>query len=255
MRDGDVALGEQRDLCGFDLDDVGAEQLGAEDLLERRHRALAARRDEDVGVRRERPGSGQQVLVLVRALGEMRSDRDPEREAPAVHVERARVRRVGRDADAHEVALRHVRVRPLELPLGHARIGGEDLEVDDRAQPELGGCDCGRARERIVGGRRDPRRERVGDPAPRDREHLVEAELVLARDVRADPRSERLPVAEAGVDRVLEVRVCVDEPREDRRAVEVPLRPARLDRDDPPAVPAHARVAQRRPVDGEDPVG
>ena len=66
-----------------------------------------------------------------------------------------------------------------------------------------------------------PEREALGGPEPGDRLHLGAGRARLALDVRQDPRREREPVAEAGVDRVLEVRVRVDEARHDRGAREV----------------------------------
>ena len=54
----------------------------------------------------ERAGAVLEPLVLAVALGEVRADGDPERQALAVDLDRAGVRRVGRDADPDEVGLR-----------------------------------------------------------------------------------------------------------------------------------------------------
>ncbi len=70
-----------------------------------------------------------------------------------------------------------------------------------------------------------------------------------------DPGPERLAVAEAGVDRVLEVRVRVDEAGHDRRVGVVALGAARRHLDDPAALEAHEPALDRRPVDGQHPVG
>ena len=52
----------------------------------------------------------------------------------------------------------------------------------------------------VVGRGRDARRERVGNAAACDREHLARPEPGLALDVQLDPRPERQTVAEARVD-------------------------------------------------------
>ena len=57
-------------------------------------RPLARGRNEDVRGRRKRPGTVLEPLVLAVALRQVRPDGDPEREAVAVDLERARVRRV-----------------------------------------------------------------------------------------------------------------------------------------------------------------
>ena len=73
---------------------------------------------------------------------------------------------------------------------------------------------------------------------------------------RAEPVAEDLAVAEAGVDRVLEVRVRVDEARQDHRAFEDGARRGPVgDLDDPSVLPGDERVSQRRAVDREHPVG
>ena len=185
----------------------------------------------------------------------MRADRDAERQAPLVDGEGARVRSVRRDADPHERRLGDPVALLLELLRRERRVLREDLEVDDRAQPELGGRGRGGAGEAVVGGGGDARLQRVGDAEPREREHVLVVEEVLARGVGRDPRSERLAVAEARVERVLEVRVRVDEARDDHRVVEVRRRASRRDLDDLAALEADAAAGDRRPVDGQHPVG
>ena len=76
----------------------------------------------------------------------------------------------------------------------------------------------------------------------------------LARDVQPDPGDKREAVAEPGVDRVLEVRVAVDEAGDDHAPVEalaVPSSSAGADRGDPPVVsrsrPRRPRSARPRP--------
>ena len=62
----------------------------------------------------------------------------------------------------------------------------------------------------------DPGGEALGRAEPRDRLHLPGLDPGFPLDVDQDPRSERQPVAEARVHRVLEVRVRVDEAGKDR---------------------------------------
>ena len=95
MGDRDVGGREEPDLVLVDGDAVGAEKLRPEQLGERRDRPLAGRRDEHLGGGGERARAVQEPLVLAVALGEVGADRDPEREAEAVDLERAGVRRVG----------------------------------------------------------------------------------------------------------------------------------------------------------------
>ena len=143
----------------------------------------------------------------------------------------------------------------LELPFGHSRVVGEDLQVDDGAQAELVRGGGGDARVAVVRGGRDPGGERVGSAAARDPEHRLVVERALAQDVRGQPAAERLAVAEAGIDGVLEVRVRVDEARQDHRPVAMVVRASRCDFRDPPVLPTDESVPQRRAVDREYPVG
>ena len=72
----------------------------------------------------ERPGAVLEPLVLVGALGEVRADGDAERQAPAVDVDRAGVRRVRRDADPRRARVSSTRDRvSRELALGVRRVG------------------------------------------------------------------------------------------------------------------------------------
>ena len=159
-----------------------------------------------------------------------------------------------RDADPDERRLLDVCALLRPLPLRVGRVDGEDLEVDDRPQPGVRRGARGRAGEAVVGDGRDARAQRLERAEPGDREHVLRVELRLARDVRPDPRAERQPVAEAGVVRVLEVRVRVHEAGHDRRLGEVTLGAAGADLDDPPVLVADDAAFDRRPVDREDPV-
>jgi hypothetical protein len=159
------------------------------------------------------------------------------------------------DADAHELGLLHPRALLLELARGFGGIQREHLEVDDRPQPQLR---CGGRRrpgEAVVGGRRNPGAQRFEDAEAGDRGHFARLETVLPVDVRGDPRPERLPVAEAGVHRVLEVRVRIDEARDDRRIRVVPFCAASGDLDDRAVLVTDEAAFDRRPVDGQHPVG
>ena len=160
-----------------------------------------------------------------------------------------------RDADPDELVLAGGGAQPLEADGGGVRVGAEHLEEDDRPQAELPAGGRGGARVAVVGGGGDPGAERVGGAGAGDREHLVELEQVLPPDVRLDPRPERLPVAEAGIDRVLEVRVRVDEAGHDRGVREVALAAPPGHLDDTPVLVAHDPALDRRPADGQHPVG
>jgi hypothetical protein len=102
---GHVVLREERDLVGGHVDAVRAQQLGGEDLGQRRDGALAGRPDEHGGVDGHRPRPVLEPELLVCALGEMRADGDPERERPAVDLDAAGVGRVRRDPDPDELVL------------------------------------------------------------------------------------------------------------------------------------------------------
>src|SRR5204863_7828727 len=92
--------------------------------------------------------------------------------------------------------------------------------VDGRTETERGGRQVGRAGVARVADGRDTGAEALDRAEARDREVILEAEERLALHVRRDPLVEREPVAEAAVDGVLEVRVRVDETRDDCRAFE-----------------------------------
>ena len=139
------------------------------------------------------------------------------------------------------------------------RVGAERLEVDDRAQPEVGAGDRGRAAEGAVADRGHARAQRLGRAEPRDRDVLVEADPALALHVARDPgREVGEAVAEAAVDRVLDVRVRVDEPRQDRAALVARAGAElgrRADRRDAAVLDRHRAVLDRRALDRQDPVG
>ena len=128
-------------------------------------------------------------------------------------------------------------------------IVGEHLEIDRCAQAELGGGGRAGAGEAVVGRGRDPGAQRVGDAAGGRSRPCPPAEAALALDMRPEPRPERSAVAEARVDRVLEMRVRVDEARAGSRrrcggARHGPAPPRRSGR--PPSARARPRSAARR---------
>ena len=65
-----------------------------------------------------------------------------------------------------------------------------------------------------------------------------------------EPGAEGQAVAEPGVHRVLDVRVGVDEPRQDQRTVVVAFGATAVDRDDAAVLPGDAAVLDRR-ADGD----
>ena len=186
-----------------------------------------------------------------------------EAELPAggVHLARARVRGVRRDTEADQARDSPVPRSPASPRTGAARrrLAAEDLEVDDRAQAELRAGMRTRAAEGEVADGRDARAQALRGAEPRDRLHVGPLEPALPLDVQRDPRAEGEPVAEAGVDGVLEVRVRVDEARDDRRLRD-DARPRRARRSCPTAairavLDRERAVLDRLALHGEHPVG
>ena len=247
--DGNVVPREQLELVVGQLDAVRGDDLGSQQAggRETPDPGLAVGLDQELRHGPHGPFAALQPVELVLALVEVRHHRDAERKAGRVHLRRAGVRRVRRDADAHALGERGARVLELLLELPHrlVRIRAEDLQVDDRAQPELGARVRARAREGGVADGRDPGGEALRRPEPGDRLHLLAADPRLALDVEPEPGREGPAVAEAGVDRVLEVGVRVDEPREDRGVREV-LAPRRAPRSFPPPRSGRLRSPRRR---------
>ncbi len=105
-----------------------------------------------------------------------------------------------------------VRLEPLfEL----AVVGAEDLEIHDRAQSELGTRCCRRAAEAAVADGRDSRAKALQGSVSGDRVRGLLVDPPLPFDVQAEPGCEVEAIAEAGVHRVLDVAVGVDEARQD----------------------------------------
>ena len=225
----------------------------------RRMPGLPVRLDQELRHRPHRPVAALQPVELVLALVEVRHHRDAEGEAGGVDLGRAGVRRVRRDAGPHALRERGSRVLELLLVQPHRllRVRAEDLQVDDRAQPELGAGMCACARERRVADRGDPGSEALGGPEAGDRLHLVAVDPGLALDVGGEPGRERAAVAETGVDGVLEMGVRIDEARHDRgtgKPLALAERRRRPDRGDPAVLDGDRAPFDRGSFDGEHPV-
>ncbi len=132
------------------------------------------------------------------------------------------------------------------LQLVHAAAGvagplgllAEHLDRNQATKAELRRSHRRHAAKACVRDRRDSGPKALGRSQTCDREELVRSDTRLALDVGPEPGSERLPVPEAGVDRVLEVRVGVDEPRDDdavRKALPLAELGGGADGDDAPA--------------------
>jgi hypothetical protein len=163
---------------------------------------------------------------------------------------------VGRDTDAHSVG--EIGSDPLAVALeAIAQRAAEDLEVHDRAQSELSARDRGRTAEARVADSRNPRAETLERAEPRARFHLREADATFALGVDDDPVGEVESVAEAAVDRVLEMRVRTDEAGEDR-CVRITRALAdlgdRADRDDASVLDHNGAVFDRCAFDRQHPV-
>ena len=241
-------VGEELDLVLVEVDAMRGGDARSEEPPPARELAIAvggrARRPQRARARARPPAS---VSLSARCV----ATGSPSETASRYKLERRRVRRVRRDTEPDAVGERAGDAVAVRREARRHLLGAraEHLEVDDRAQAELGARGRGGAGVARVADGRDPRREALRDAEPCDRLHLVEREPGLALDVVREPRAEREPVAEARVDRVLEVRVRVDEARQDRRSLECrsrasAARPRRSVR--PPRRP---RVRERRPVD------
>ena len=143
----------------------------------------------------------------------------------------------------------------LERP---PHVGAEHLEVDDRPQAELRTRDRGRAAVTAVAHRRHARGEAFGRSELGDVDVCLPADARLPLNVQRDPlRKVAQPVAEAAVDRIFEMRMRVDEPRNDGRIVEAdPFAQlfGRADGSDAIVLDRNGATLDRRALDRQDPV-
>ena len=255
--DGDVACGEERDLGVVDLDAVGAEELRPEHRLERLDRALAGRRDEERGdlLRAGRGRAGATRSRSRSRRGECRPGRRARGRSGRCRASRCRARaarsRSGRAGSRRPARASHATAAPRRPDRRRRPRGRRSRAGRASATAVRGG-----AGEAVVGDRRDARAQAIRvRRAARPRACPPASSCALPRDVRRDPRAERHPVAEAGVARVLEVRVCaLTKPGTIAASVEVALGAAAADLDDAPVLEPDDAVLDRRPVDRQDPV-
>ena len=153
---------------------IGAEQpLGGEQP----DPGLAGRRDEE-----RRRGASSHRLRRRASRARQRSRRggspgQAELCAGAVHLDRARIRSMRRDADGDPIReQRRDRARAISWNvLERGRVTTEDLQVDDRAQARRGRRGRGGSREAAVADRRDARAQALVCADGRDRDHVVES--------------------------------------------------------------------------------
>ena len=200
-------------------------------------------------------------LLLGLAFGQVGRERERELGAGLVDVGRGGVRSVRGDP-GHEPVRKGAGDRLAELREAgerRLRVVPEDLQVDDAGEPELGARGRGGPREARVADRGDSRAEALRRAEARDRDRVALEQAPLAGDVELDPGRKREPVAEARVDRVLEVGVRVHERRDDDRVREGAPLAFELrggpDGDDAAVLDRHASVAHGRSLDRDDPVG
>ena len=257
----DVMLREQRDLVRLDDDAVRSEHARAEQALAREQ--ARSRRPgwiDEPGDRLPRPAAVEEIAHLRLALGDVRRNRQPELRACAVDGRRDAVGRVRGNAEHHPVVevRRGARAKLFELRQRLVGIGPEHLEIGDAAEPQLVHRHGRRAAEAAVSDRRDPGAQALGGAEPCDRHVLVPTDPALSVSVQPDPLGEvgqRIP--EAGIHRVLEVRVRIDERRDDHRVV-VKRPPAELvgvaDVGDASVLDHYGPVLDRRALDRHDPI-
>jgi len=145
----------------------------------------------------------------------------------------------------------------LESLDDRAVVIAKDLEEHDPAKTHVRARGrCG-ATEAAVTDCRDSRAEAFERPEASDRLHVIEIDPCFSLHVERDPGTEREPVAESGVRRVLEMRVGVDETGENH-CVAVMLSRAELrgraDLNDGAILEGHGSVADRRSLHRNHPV-
>ena len=191
-------------------------------------------------------------LDLGLALGEVRADREARARPRLPELERRGVRRVRRDPEPDAVRQRAgdaVAVR-REARLHLLGPGPEDLEVDDRPQPELGAARRGGARVAAVADRGDarrrgtrPRRAARPPPSPRASSRALRSMWSASQAPKGSPSPKPAYTAYSRCE------CALTKPGQDRRALEVALargpgRPRRSGR--PPRRRARPGAAGRR---------
>jgi hypothetical protein len=274
----DAAAGERdgRDVAleqAHAVDEQRARVVQHAEALEQLDGRARARRDGDAAPAQpvgERAAALRHEVGLELALGDV--DRHRQALAPCVLRRRAeervrdRVRRVRRDAEAHEGRLARAQAADLLHELRHRRlalrgIGAEDLLEHDAAHPPFEHRVEGDAGVAGVGVGRDAGAQPLGDPLPRPVEQIVARQHGALRGRETeDPVAEAEPLEEAAHGGELEVAVRVDEPRHEERLAELVVLArrravARSDvRDAAVGVDGDGRVAHRRRGDGQDPL-
>ena len=262
MRDPGLRGDEHAELLVVDDDAMRRDDVPAEQVVrsQQARPGRARRLDEKVAIPTPRPFAAQDVGDLRRTLGDVGRDRQAELCARLVELERHGVRRVGRDTGPHAVGERVL--GPIADPgemLERARnVRSEDLQVHGRAQAQLRAGNGCSAAVTAVPDRRHARAEAQSRTEARDVDVLLPADLGLPLHVERDPlRKVAQPIAEAGVHRVFEMRVRVDEARQDDRVLvadtgsELVRRP---DRGNPAVLDRDRAALDRRPLDRQHPV-
>ena len=192
--DGNVVLREERDLLRVDLYAVGGDDSRRQEppARERPDAAFPQRRRNLSCERLPWSGARREPLELVGALVQMGCEREVALETCGVELRRAGVGSMGRDAQTDAVGevmldtAAVVRESAVEL----RRVRSEDLEVDDRAQPEFGAGGDGGAAEAAVSDRGDARAQTLGRADPRNGDVLVPVDPALSFGVQPDPLRE-----------------------------------------------------------------
>src|SRR4029079_16678057 len=142
---------QARDLLLVDMDAVRRDEVAAEEpeRVEHPRAGRAGGLDEELGEAGPRAAAVHQVVELGTALGDVRRDREAQAGGGLVDGRRSGEGCVRRDAGADEVPERRpgALVASVEELERFGWIRPEDLQVDDRAQPEARARDGGRAAE------------------------------------------------------------------------------------------------------------
>ena len=204
------------------------------------------------------PEPSRKVVDLVVGLGQVCDHRDLELVGGSIELRGDRIGRVRRDSEPNTGVENRLQLANAPASIvGLPGLEAEHLDRDDSTETELRSSHRRRAAEARVRDRRDSGPQALGCPETGDREKLLGADTRLALDVSPEPRPERLPVAEACVDGVLEMRVRVDEARNDdalRETLALAKLAGRADGGDPIALEGNGTALDRGAGDREHPV-